>query len=126
MLKFLKLENNILNESYFMKIDIPFIRPVFYRRFAKRMVEVMNKSLKKNRCAYTDQEICEFIGVSNVTFSRQMNSNKLDSAFLHKYLVSAGIIPESVTEPLYDSLEAFISLYPDQYQKQIKAFFERN
>lgn len=109
-----------------MKINIPFIRSFFYFKFVKRMTEVMNKSLKKNRYAYTDQEICAFIDVSNVTFSRQMNSNKLDSAFLHKYLISAGIIPESVTEPIYDSLEAFISLYPDQYQKQIKSFFEKN
>lgn len=93
--------------------------------------DVISAKIKKVRKLiwhglFNDQEICRFMNVSNVTFSRQMNSNKLDSAFLHKYLISAGIIPESVTEPIYDSLEAFISLYPDQYQKQIKSFFEKN
>lgn len=101
-------------------------RHCLYYNLREVITSKINKIRKESRYAYNDQTICSFLNVSNVTFSRQMNSNKLDSAFLHKYLISAGIIPESVTEPIYDSLEAFISLYPDQYQKQIKSFFERN
>lgn len=73
-----------------------------------------------------DKDLCKMINVSPVTFSRQINSNRFDSAFLHKYLIASQVIPESVTMPIYDRLKAFISAYPIEYQKSIKSFFTKS
>ena len=81
---------------------------------------------KTKKISIDDKDLCKMINVSPVTFSRQINSNRFDSAFLHKYLIASQVIPESVTMPIYDRLQAFISAYPIEYQKSIKSFFTKS
>lgn len=78
---------------------------------------------KTKKDSIDDKDLCKMINVSPVTFSRQINSNRFDSAFLHKYLIASQVIPESITMPIYDRLQAFISAYPIEYQNSIKSFF---
>jgi len=74
----------------------------------------------KAKYLYLDKDLAKHFGVSPTVLSRQINTNRIDATFLHKYLVKSGVLPLDCPMPNYESLESFISAYPNEFQTILK------
>ena len=80
---------------------------------------IRNHKDQSKLCLYHDRDVAKFFRVSPVTLSRQLNSNKIDSDYLHRYLICAGLITKNVPSPDLSKLEYYLKSLPIESQKRI-------